>query len=144
VQFRVLGPLEVWDEEGQLDLGGRWQSALLALLFLRRNEVVPVDRPMDVAKPQEWQSATVPCGWLGSRGASFGVSMRVPLSSRQRFRCAASRRCGFRGGGRLGRRRTGGILKIDPETNTVVKRIPITGVPKSLAFGLGRLSVALD
>jgi hypothetical protein len=39
---------------------------------------------------------------------------------------------------------TGGILKIDPETNTVVKRIPITGVPKSVAFGLGRLWVALD
>jgi hypothetical protein len=39
---------------------------------------------------------------------------------------------------------TGGILKIDPQTNAVVKRIPIMGVPKSLAFGLGRLWVALD
>lgn len=38
----------------------------------------------------------------------------------------------------------GAILKIDPKRNEIVKRIPITGVPHSLAFGLGRLWVALD
>jgi hypothetical protein len=39
---------------------------------------------------------------------------------------------------------TGAILRIDPEKNEIVKRIPITGVPHSLAFGLGRLWIALD
>jgi hypothetical protein len=36
------------------------------------------------------------------------------------------------------------ILRIDPKRNEVVKRIPITGLPHCLAFGLGRLWIALD
>jgi DNA-binding SARP family transcriptional activator len=39
----VLGPLEVLDGGRLLSLGGHQQRALLALLLLRANEVVPVD-----------------------------------------------------------------------------------------------------
>jgi YVTN family beta-propeller protein len=43
MHFRVLGPLEVEDGTHNLRLGGHQQRALLALLLLRANEVVPVD-----------------------------------------------------------------------------------------------------
>jgi DNA-binding beta-propeller fold protein YncE len=38
---------------------------------------------------------------------------------------------------------TGAVLKIDPATNEVVDRVPIAGVPHAIAFGLGRVWVAL-
>src|SRR6266540_6048169 len=43
MHFRILGPLEVEDGSQRLQLGGHQQRALLALLLLRANEVVPVD-----------------------------------------------------------------------------------------------------
>ncbi len=42
--FRLLGPLEVWADGAPLRLGGDRQRALLALLLLHANEVVPSDR----------------------------------------------------------------------------------------------------
>jgi DNA-binding SARP family transcriptional activator len=47
MEFRVLGPLEVWDEAGEVSLGGRKPRALLAVLLLHANEVVPADRLID-------------------------------------------------------------------------------------------------
>jgi DNA-binding SARP family transcriptional activator len=44
VEFRILGPLEVWDGERQLQVPGARQRALLALLLLHANQVVPTDR----------------------------------------------------------------------------------------------------
>jgi DNA-binding SARP family transcriptional activator len=43
MDFRLLGPLEVSDDGRSIDLGGARQRALLAILLLRRNEVVPTD-----------------------------------------------------------------------------------------------------
>jgi YVTN family beta-propeller protein len=43
VDFRILGGLEVDDRGQRLPLGGHQQRALLAVLLLRANEVVPVD-----------------------------------------------------------------------------------------------------
>jgi DNA-binding SARP family transcriptional activator len=45
--FRILGPLEVSDETGQLLLGGRKQRAVLALLVLEAGRAVSVDRLVD-------------------------------------------------------------------------------------------------
>ena len=45
--FRVLGPLEVLREGRPLRLGGERQRALLALLILSANELVPSDRLID-------------------------------------------------------------------------------------------------
>jgi len=60
VEFRILGPLEVVGDAGGLELGGKRQRALLALLLLHANQVVPAwrlidlvwddDRPSDSAK----------------------------------------------------------------------------------------------
>jgi DNA-binding SARP family transcriptional activator len=47
MEFRILGPLEAWDGERELSLGGPKPRALLALLLLHPNEVVPADRLID-------------------------------------------------------------------------------------------------
>ena len=44
MDFRILGPLEVFDGDRPLALGGTKQRALLALLLLHANEVVSSDR----------------------------------------------------------------------------------------------------
>jgi YVTN family beta-propeller protein len=47
VDFHILGPLEVVDQGRELSLTGGKQSALLAILLLHPNEVVPSDRLID-------------------------------------------------------------------------------------------------
>ena len=47
MEFRILGPLEVWDEGREVSVGGRKPRALLAGLLLRPNEIVPADRLID-------------------------------------------------------------------------------------------------
>lgn len=47
VEFRVLGALEVMADGRAVDLGPPKQRALLAILILHANEVVPVDRLID-------------------------------------------------------------------------------------------------
>jgi len=47
MEFRVLGPLELWDEGGEVSLSGPKPRALLAVLLLHANEVVPSDRLID-------------------------------------------------------------------------------------------------
>ena len=44
LEIRILGPLEVWDGEKSLDLGGRRQRAVLALLAIHVGEVVSSER----------------------------------------------------------------------------------------------------
>jgi len=47
MDFRILGPLEIVDGGRELDLGAAKQRALLAVLLLRANEIVSVDRIID-------------------------------------------------------------------------------------------------
>ena len=47
VEFRVLGPLEAAENGRPLRLGGTQQRALLALLLLHANELVPSDQLID-------------------------------------------------------------------------------------------------
>jgi DNA-binding SARP family transcriptional activator len=47
MDFRILGSLEAWDGERQLELGGPKRRAVLAFLLLHANEVVAVDRLVD-------------------------------------------------------------------------------------------------
>ena len=44
MEFRILGPLEVWAGESRVEVGGGKQRALLAILLLNSNEVVSSDR----------------------------------------------------------------------------------------------------
>ena len=47
LQFRILGSLEVWRDGAIVDLGPRKQRAVLALLLLNANRVVPTERLID-------------------------------------------------------------------------------------------------
>lgn len=47
MEFRILGPLEAWAEGRELSLGGPKPRALLAVLLLHPNEIVPADRLID-------------------------------------------------------------------------------------------------
>jgi DNA-binding SARP family transcriptional activator len=47
LDFRILGPVEVWDDEAQLQLGGPKQRAVLALLLIDAGRVVSTDRLID-------------------------------------------------------------------------------------------------
>ena len=47
VEFRILGPLEAQANGHRLQLGGRKQRALLAVLLLNANQVVSRDRLVD-------------------------------------------------------------------------------------------------
>lgn len=48
MEFRILGPLEVWDGDRQLSVRGSKQRALLAILVLHANGVVSTDRLIDL------------------------------------------------------------------------------------------------
>jgi DNA-binding SARP family transcriptional activator len=48
LDFRILGPTEVWDDGTQLQLGGPKQRAVLALLLLDAGRVVSTDRLIDL------------------------------------------------------------------------------------------------
>ena len=47
MQFRLLGPVEVWDGDERIVLGGAKQRALLALLLLNANRTVPRAQVID-------------------------------------------------------------------------------------------------
>jgi DNA-binding SARP family transcriptional activator len=53
MEFRILGPLEVFDGERALDLGGTKQRSLLAVLLLNANQVVSSDRLIDALWGEE-------------------------------------------------------------------------------------------
>jgi DNA-binding SARP family transcriptional activator/tetratricopeptide (TPR) repeat protein len=48
VEFRILGPLEAWEDGSPVALGGAKQRALLAVLLLYANEVVSTERLIDL------------------------------------------------------------------------------------------------
>jgi DNA-binding SARP family transcriptional activator len=47
MEFRILGPVEVWDGAQRLDLGGSKPCALLAVLLLHPNQVVSTEHLID-------------------------------------------------------------------------------------------------
>ena len=47
LEFRILGPFEVWERGQPLEVGAGKQRALLALLLLRAGQVVSTDRLID-------------------------------------------------------------------------------------------------
>lgn len=51
MEFRLLGPVEVWAGGRQIDLGPRKQRFALAVLALRVNQLVPVDSLVDLTWP---------------------------------------------------------------------------------------------
>jgi DNA-binding SARP family transcriptional activator/tetratricopeptide (TPR) repeat protein len=91
VEFRLLGPLEVAEQNRVLELGALKQRSLLAVLLLHANEVVPVERLVDEL-------------WGESPPATVGKSVQVYVS---RLRKQL-------GDGRLITRAPGYLLRVDP------------------------------
>ena len=52
MEFRILGPLEIEGPAGEIKLGSRKQRALLALLLLHANDVVPAGRLIELLWPE--------------------------------------------------------------------------------------------
>jgi DNA-binding SARP family transcriptional activator len=91
MKFRLLGPLEVAEQDRLLALGGRKQRSLLAVLLLQANEVVSTERLIDEV-------------WGESPPSTVGKSVQVYVS---RLRTQL-------GGARLITRAPGYLLRVDP------------------------------
>jgi predicted ATPase/DNA-binding SARP family transcriptional activator len=88
MRFGILGPLEVAEDRGrQLELGGRKQRAVLAILLLHANEVVSSDRLVEDS-------------WSGRPPASGATSLQAHIS-RLRRALGGDRRIVTTGGGYL-------------------------------------------
>ncbi|MET8310780.1 AfsR/SARP family transcriptional regulator [Micromonospora sp. NPDC005173] len=57
MEFRLLGAVEAWTGDQQVDLGPRQQRLILAILALNVNRLVPLDRLVDLTWP-EWPPPT--------------------------------------------------------------------------------------
>ena len=92
MEFRVLGPLEVLDDDGVVvSLGGPRPRALLAFLLLHANEVVSTDRLIDGI-------------WGASPPASAANALQVHVHT---LRAAL-------GGDRIATRPPGYVLRVEP------------------------------
>jgi DNA-binding SARP family transcriptional activator len=99
MEFRILGPLEVWDQGGEVSLGGRKPRALLAVLLLHPNEVVSADRLIDELwgeDPPERAHATLrvnvsrlrmalPQGVLATRSPGYAIRVEPDELDLHRF-----------------------------------------------------------
>ena len=59
LEFRILGPLELWRDGEAVRLGGGRQRALLALLLMRANELVSMDQLVEELFDGERSDAAV-------------------------------------------------------------------------------------
>src|SRR5438552_12945041 len=72
IQFQLLGPLRVVAGDGrEIDLGGAKPAALLAMLVLHPNELVPADRLIEDL-------------WDGSPPATAAKTLQVHISRLRR------------------------------------------------------------
>ena len=99
MDFRILGPLEVLDEDCTIVLGGSKQRALLALLLLHANETLSTDRLIDEL-------------WGESPPANAAKTVQMQIS---RLRKALARPAGSASPGVVVTHGRGYELRLDPE-----------------------------
>ena len=83
MRFRILGPLEVWRDDTKLHLGPRKQRAVLAILLLNANRVVPTERLIDELwreKPPETARSALQV-YVAALRKAFGGDARVLRTS---------------------------------------------------------------
>jgi DNA-binding SARP family transcriptional activator len=98
MEFRLLGPLEVSEQDRSLALGGRKQRSLLAVLLLHANDVVPTERLIDAL-------------WGERPPATVAKSVHVYVSRLRKLL----------GAGRLLTREPGYVLRVDPDELDVAR-----------------------
>jgi DNA-binding SARP family transcriptional activator len=97
MRFRILGPLEVADDQDRrVELGGPTRRAALAILLVRANEVVSTDRLIEAL-------------WSGRPPASAAKSLQVHVSRLRR----AFRDLEPGGGERLATQLAGYLLRVE-------------------------------
>ena len=100
MRFGILGPLQVLGDDGrEIAIAGRMPRALLALLLLRANEVVPSDRLVEEL-------------WAGAPPASGTKGLQVHVS---RLRHGLAAGCSDPGEERLVTTAGGYLLRVGPE-----------------------------
>jgi len=99
MEFRLLGPLEVLDAGQQVAVGGHKRRALLALLLLHRNEVVPAERLIDEL-------------WDGRPPTTAAKGLQVQISQLRKELARVS----DPNGAALLTRASGYVLQVPPET----------------------------
>jgi DNA-binding SARP family transcriptional activator len=86
MEFRVLGPLEIWEDSRRLELGGARQQIVVAMLLLSANRVVSVDRlveavygadPPETARLQAQISISSLRRLLASHGRAAAIATRT-------------------------------------------------------------------
>ncbi|NEA65790.1 BTAD domain-containing putative transcriptional regulator [Streptomyces sp. SID12488] len=82
MQFRLLGPLEVENEEGLVDLGGRRQRAVLAYLLLHANQVVSTSQLLSALWSDDMAPMTARKILQNAVWKLRGVLARPPRSER--------------------------------------------------------------
>jgi len=107
LEFRILGPLEVVGERGQIQLGGAKQRATLAILLLSANRVVSVDRLADdlyagAAPVTDLKQVQRQISDLRKvLGPTSGIETRSPRQKRNARPASCGRRSTSGGGRRL-------------------------------------------
>jgi DNA-binding SARP family transcriptional activator len=94
VDFRILGPLEIWDDGVAVRVAGDRRRALLAILLLHAGEAVPADRLMDDL-------------WGDAQPAAGATALRVRVSQ--------LRKALRDDGDLLAARAHGYVLRIEPD-----------------------------
>jgi YVTN family beta-propeller protein len=79
ITFRLLGPLEVFDEQRPVALGGPKQRALLAVLLVHRGEAVSTDRLVDAlwAEQAPASAAKIVQGYVSHLRRALGDGLLV-------------------------------------------------------------------
>jgi len=98
VEFRLLGAVEAWTDDGRLDLGPRKQRFVFAVLALRVNQLVSVDRLVDLT----WQHAP-------PQTAQHAIHVRV-----SRLRAALAQEGADRGAAEIVTHGSAYVLRADP------------------------------
>ena len=91
MEFRILGPVEVWEDGHPVSLGGGKQRAVLALLLLNANRIVSSDGLIDQL-------------WNGQPPATAGTALQGHISSLRKAL----------GPDVIATRRPGYVLEVDP------------------------------
>jgi len=102
LEFRVLGPVEALDAAARVDLGGPQQRAVLALLLVRANEVVPRERLISDL-------------WDDSPPATARETLKVYIGRLRKVFAQNG------GSARLTTRGPGYVLEVDPEQIDLVR-----------------------
>ncbi len=117
MEFRLLGPLEVVEDDRSLTLGGHKQRSLLAILLLSANDVVPAERLID----ELWGESPTPTAPKALQG--YVSQLRKQL-----------------GEGRLLTREPGYVLQVDPSELDVARfesLVAARRLPEALAMWRG-------